>query len=93
MHPAGTTSKILSPSAGLPATPYSPNITSPGPGNHNATSQPEFTGDTKDPATVSNFGTGLGGLVEPITTAKNIATQTIGNYVSGRSYQGSDGAS
>ena len=57
------------------------------------TDQPEFTGETKDPATVSNFGTGLGGLVEPTNTAKNIASQTIGNYVSGRSYQGSDGVS
>jgi hypothetical protein len=79
--------------AGLPATPYSPNPSSPGPGSTSAADQPEFTGDTKDPVTVTNFGTGLGGLVEPITTAKNISTQTIGSYVSGRSYQGSDGVS
>ena len=78
---------------GLPATPYSPNPASPGPGSTSALDQPEFTGDTKDPASVSNFGTGLGGLVEPIATAKNISTQTIGSYVSGRSYQGSDGTS
>ena len=78
---------------GLPATPYSPNLTSPGPGSTSAADQPEFTGVTKDPASVSNFGTGLGGLVEPSATAKNIATQTIGSYVSGRSYQGSDGVS
>ena len=78
---------------GLPATPHSPNPSSPGPGSTSAADQPEYTGDTKDPATVSNFGTGLGGLVEPITTAKNIATQTIGSYVSGRSFQGSDGVS
>jgi hypothetical protein len=78
---------------GLPASPYSPNPSSPGPGSTNAADQPEFTGDLKNPASVSNFGTGLGGLVEPSTTAKNIATQTIGNYVSGRSYQGSDGNS
>ena len=76
---------------GLPATPYSPNPTSPGPGSTSALDKPAYTGNVKDPATISNFGTGLGGLVEPITTAKNISTQTIGNYVSGRSYQGSDG--
>ena len=78
---------------GLPATPYSPNLSSPGPGSTSAADQPEYTGTTKDPATISNFGTGLGGLVEPTTTSKNIATQAIGNYVSGRSYQGSDGVS
>jgi hypothetical protein len=76
---------------GLPATPYSPNPTSPGPGSTSAASKPEYTGEVKDPATISNFGTGLGGLVEPTSTSKNIATQTIGNYISGRSYQGSDG--
>jgi hypothetical protein len=76
---------------GLPATPYSPNPTSPGPGSTSAFDKPEYTGTVKDPATISNFGTGLGGLVEPTVTSKNIATQTIGNYVSGRSYQGSDG--
>jgi hypothetical protein len=79
--------------AGLPATPYSPNPSSPGPGSTSAADQPEYTGETKDPATVSNFGTGLGGLVEPSSTSKNIAAQAIGNYVSGRSYQGSDGNS
>lgn len=78
---------------GLPSSPYTPNLTSPGPGSTSALDQPAFTGDLKDPATISNFGTGLGGLVEPITTAKNISSQKIGDYVSGRSYQGSDGTS
>jgi len=78
---------------GLPASPYAPNPSSPGPGSTSAADQPVYTGVIKDPTTVSNFGTGLGGLAEPISTAKNIATQTIGNYVSGRSYQGSDGIS
>lgn len=78
---------------GLPASPYAPNPSSPGPGSTSAADQPAYTGIIKDPITVSNFGTGLGGLVEPVSTAKNIGTQTIGNYVSGRSYQGSDGTS
>ena len=79
--------------AGLPATPFSPNVTSPGPGNHNATAQPEFTGETKNIDTVNNFGSGLGGLVSPSETAKNISVTKLGEYISGRSYQGSDGKS
>lgn len=79
--------------AGLPATPFSPNITSPGPGNHSATAQPEFTGDTKNIQAINNFGSGLGGLVSPSETAPIIATTTLGEYISGRSFQGSDGNS
>jgi len=78
---------------GLPSSPHTPNLTSPGPGSTSALDQPEFTGNLKAPATINNFGTGLGGLVEPISTAKNIGIQKIGDYVSGRSYQGSDGNS
>jgi hypothetical protein len=78
---------------GLPSTPYTPNASSPGPGSTSALDQPEFTGDVKDKVTINNFGTGLGGTVEPTVTAKNIAAQKIGDYVSGRSYQGSDGNS
>ena len=62
---------------GKPATPFSPNITSPGPGNANAANQPEFDGIIKDPETVNNFGTGLGGLVSPSKTAKNISSITF----------------
>ena len=76
---------------GLPATPFSPNITSPGAGSSSAADQPEFIGETKDPDTVSNFGSGLGGLVEPAVTTQNISSAKIGQYVSGRSYLGSDG--
>lgn len=79
--------------AGKPATPFSPNPSSPGPGDHNAASQPEFDGDVKNIDSISNFGTGLGGLVSPSETATNIAITTIGKYISGRSFQGSDGNS
>ena len=35
---------------------------------------------------------GMGGLVSPHETSKEIAKQgTLGSYISGRSYQGSDG--
>ena len=76
---------------GLPATPFSPNVTSPGAGSSRAADQPEFLGETKNPDTISNFGSGLGGTVEPEVTTKNISNIKIGQYVSGRSYQGSDG--
>jgi len=76
---------------GLPATPFSPNVTSPGPGDHNATSQPEFDGDTKNIDSINNFGSGLGGLVSPASTVKNLGQTKLGQYISGRSYQGSDG--
>ena len=76
---------------GLPATPFSPNVTSPGPGDHSASSQPEFTGETKNIDAVNNFGTGVGGLVSPAVTAKNISKTKLGQYISGRSFLGSDG--
>ena len=76
---------------GLPATPYIPNPTSPGAGSYLASDQAEFDGEIKDVSTVSNFGSGLGGLVSPSTTSNSISRTKIGEYVSGRSYQGSDG--
>lgn len=78
---------------GLPASPYAPNPVSPGPGSTTAANQPAYEGEIKNITTISNFGSGLGGLAEPTITAKNIGTQKIGEYVSGRSYQGSDGNS
>ncbi len=78
---------------GLPATPFSPNPSSPGPGSYLASDQPAFEGETKNLESVSNFGTGLGGLVSPEVTTKSLANTKIGQYVSGRSYQGSDGKS
>tara|TARA_A100001011_G_scaffold394313_1_gene486400 strand:+ start:4273 stop:4797 length:525 start_codon:yes stop_codon:yes gene_type:complete len=78
---------------GLPASPYAPNPASPGPGSTSAADQPAYDGEVKNVDTINNFGTGQGGLVEPNVTSKNIANQKIGEYVSGRSYQGSDGLS
>lgn len=77
---------------GLPASPYMPNLTSPGPGSISAADQPEFNGTLPDPENRSNFGSGLGGLAAPTETSKSIAEQTIlQTYISGRSYLGSDG--
>mgnify|MGYP001228662158 CR=1 FL=1 len=74
---------------GLPASPYMPNPTSPGPGSIFPNDQDEFTGELPDPGV--EFGSGLGGLTSPSSTAKGISSQTLGSYISGRSYEGSDG--
>lgn len=77
---------------GLPASPYVPNLASPGPGSVNAADQPVYTGELPDPENRSNFGTGLGGLAQPAETSNNISKQNIlETYISGRSYIGSDG--
>lgn len=77
---------------GLPSTPYTPNLTSPGPGSVNATNQPAYAGEFKDPDNVSNFGSGLNSLTSPSETSNKIAERTsLGSYIMGRSYQGSDG--
>jgi hypothetical protein len=79
---------------GLPSTPYTPNLTSPGPGSVNATNQPEYEGTFKQRENISNFGVGLGGLVSPSETAPKIAERSrLGQYIMGKSYAGSDGLS
>ena len=79
---------------GLPASPFSPNVTSPGPGSINAADQPEYTGELKDMQNNVEFGSGLGGTVSPAQTAKRISEQgVLGSYISGKSYLGSDGKS
>ena len=78
--------------SGLPATPYIPNLASPGPGSVNASDQPVYTGDLPDANLNSEFGSGLGGLVSPHETTPKIASQELlGTFISGRSFLGSDG--
>jgi len=74
---------------GLPATPYVPNPTSPGPGSTFAGDQAPFTGEI--PESSPEFGSGLGGTLSPSVTSTEIEKQTLGSYISGRSYAGSDG--
>ena len=69
------------------------NLTSPGPGSISAADQPEFNGVLPNPENNVEFGSGLGGLVSPAETSERISGQTLGNYISGRSYAGSDGSS
>ena len=78
--------------AGAPTTAFIPPLTSPGEGSVRASDQPSYTGTTKDPESISNFGSGLGGLTSPSTTTQEIAKQSVlSDYVSGRSYPGSAG--
>ncbi len=74
---------------GLPATPYVPNPSSPGAGSVSAADQPAFEGQIPDSA--PEFGSGLGGTQSPSTTSTEIQGQTLGGYISGKSYAGSDG--
>lgn len=73
---------------GLPASPYVPNPASPGPGSTVAADQPEYTGTL--PEKGDEYGVGLG-AVSPSVTTSGIRAQTIGSYIIGRSYLGSDG--
>ena len=69
---------------GLPATPYVPNPTSPGPGSMNATDQAEAPeGFGEEPS--DQFGSGVGHALQPRTTSEQISAQTLGSYQLGRS--------
>ena len=77
---------------GLPASAFVPNPASPGPGSINAADMPEYAGELPDPEFNIEFGSGLGGLISPSQTSAEISKQgTLGAYISGRSFQGSDG--
>jgi len=79
---------------GKPASPYGPNITSPGPGSTSAADQAPFVGELPDIENNIEYGSGMKGTTSPSKTSPEIARQTIlGTYISGRSYQGSDGRS
>ena len=76
---------------GLPSTPFTPNLTSPGPGSMNASDMPAYEG-TFPGETTSDFGVGLGGTVSPSKTSKEIAKQTVlSDYILGRSFPTSNG--
>jgi hypothetical protein len=76
---------------GKPASAFVPNPTSPGAGSVSANDQAEFTGDL--PTSGPEFGSGLGGTISPSSTSGKIASTKLGDYISGRSFQGSDGKS
>ena len=74
---------------GLPASGYIPNLSSTVPGDISPTQQPEYAGTL--PEAGVEYGVGLGGLAKPVETTPNVASQTIGSYIKGRSYLGSGG--
>jgi len=85
-------SQVETGGGGLPASPYIPNLTSPGPGSVSPADQPVFNGTLPSEENNVEFGSGLGGTSSPVESSKNIAEQTLlGSYISGRSYLGSDG--
>jgi len=85
-------SEVETGGGGLPASPYMPNPTSPGPGSINASDKPEFNGSIPNMENNVEFGSGLGGTVSPSQTSENIASQTLSSYISGKSYEGSNGS-
>ena len=72
---------------GQPSSPFTPNLTSPGPGSMNASDQ----GSTAPPRSRPQYGSGLGSAVSPSSTSGEIAAQTVGSLLSGKSYATSDG--
>ena len=85
-------SQVETGGGGLPASPFVPNLTSPGPGSVSAADQLEYNGELPDPEFKNTFGSGKGGLISPAETSVELSKQgTLGTYISGRSYQGSDG--
>ena len=74
---------------GQPSSPFTPNLTSPGPGSMNASDQTS----TEIPRPRPQYGSGLGSAVSPSTTSTEIAAQTVGSLLSGKSYDTSDGGS
>tara|TARA_Y100000034_G_scaffold90315_1_gene108789 strand:- start:3271 stop:3837 length:567 start_codon:yes stop_codon:yes gene_type:complete len=74
--------------AGAPESPYVPPLTSPGVGSVDAASQPPYEGDL--PAAGGEWGSGFGADANPSTTSLEMEGQSLGSYISGRSYKNSD---
>lgn len=91
-NPVPNLEEVETGGGGLPASPYVPNLASPGPGSVSAADQPVYNGELPDPELNVEFGSGMGGLVSPHETSPKIAKQSVlSSYISGRSYKGSDG--
>ena len=70
---------------GLPASPYVPNPTSPGPGSANAADQaeaPEGFGQTPP----AQWGSGVGSQLQPKTSSEQQSRGTLGDYVLGKAW-------
>lgn len=69
---------------GLPASPYVPNPSSPGPGSINPTDQPEAP-DGYGQNAPTQWGSGVGHALQPSNSSEKISSQKLGDYVLGKS--------
>ncbi len=91
-NPVPNLEEVETGGGGLPASPYIPNLTSPGPGSLNAADQPVYSGELPKAENQNEFGAGLGGLVSPSESSSKMSENSLGNFISGRSYEGSAGS-
>ena len=75
---------------GRPASPFVPNLSSPGPGSTYPSDQPTYAGVL--PTRNDNYGVGRASTVSPQDTSAEMANQTIGSYLNGKSDLASIGA-
>ena len=77
--------KVKTGGGGLPASPFVPNPTSPGPGSQNPTDQPKPpTGFGTQPNS-DNYGSGLGASESPSATSKQYKNRKLGSFGLGTS--------
>ena len=77
--------KVATGGEGLPASPFVPNPSSPGPGSQNPKDMPKPPdGFGKEP-NGDTYGTGTGALTNPKTTSDAIAGGTLGSWIMGKS--------
>lgn len=69
---------------GLPGSAHTPNPTSPGPGSINPSDQKDPPDGWPPPPGVE-YGTGEGSQLSPDVSSQKISSQTIGDYLFGRS--------
>lgn len=83
--------EVVTGGEGLPASPYTPNPSSPGEGNGaDPFAQPEYTGNLPyggDPgqASATQYGRGEGSSANPVNSSAEISRATIGKFMLGTS--------
>ena len=77
-------SKVATGGGGLPASPYVPNPSSPGPGSMNPADQAEAPDGYGESAN-SQWGSGVGHALQPSDSSAKISSQTLGDFVMGKS--------
>ena len=73
---------------GQPASPYVPNVASPGPGSTNASDIPAAPEGFGSSPTSDSYGTGVGSQLSPDDSSAAQATHTLGDYGLGKSPYG-----